>query len=196
MNKNVFIQELRNKLKGLPKEEMDNALGYYIEYFEDAGIDDEQDVLKELESPSNIASQILSDYAFKDDEIKIKKSKKGISSIWFVILAILAAPLALPLALTLIILVFTMVLVVGTLVFTFVIITVTLFGSGIFVSFAGAAVMTQSFSTSIMFIGIGLICTGLGLLIGLLVARLAPRVFRGIANFARKSLTRFKKSNG
>lgn len=195
MNKNVFIQELRSKLKRLPKEEMDNALGYYIEYFEDAGIDNEQDVLKELDPPSNIASQILSDYAFKDNEITVKKSKKGISSIRFVILAILAAPLALPLALTLIILVFTMVLVVGSLVFTFVIMTIALIGSGLFVSFAGAAVMTKSFATSIMFIGIGLTCAGLGLLIGLLVVRLAPKVFRGIANFARKSLTKLKKSN-
>ncbi|SFC75960.1 DUF1700 domain-containing protein [Clostridium uliginosum] len=195
MNKKIFIQELRKKLKRLPQEEIENAIGYYLEYFEDAGIDNEQDVLKELDSPSVIASQLLSDYAFKNDEITISKPKKSMSSIWFIILAILAAPLALPLAFALIMVVVAMVIVVGAVTFAFIVTTIALIGGGIVTSFAGLAVMTQGFSTAIMFIGIGLALIGIGLLVGVLILILVPKIFKGIAGLARKSLNRLKKSN-
>ncbi len=195
MNKEIFIQELRKKLKRLPKEEIENAIGYYIEYFEDAGIDNEQDVLKELDTPSVIASQLLSEYAFKDDEITINKPKKSISSIWFIVLAILAAPLALPLAFTLIMLVLTMVIFAGAIIFALTAVTIALILGGIVTSFAGIAVITQGFSTAIMFIGIGLALIGVGLLVSVLISILVPKIFKGIAGLARKLLNRVKKPN-
>ncbi|MDR5587077.1 MULTISPECIES: DUF1700 domain-containing protein [Clostridium] len=195
MNKEIFIQELRKKLKRLPKEEIENAIGYYVEYFEDAGVDNGQDILKELDSPSVIASQLLSEYAFKNDEITITKPKRSISSIWFIVLAILAAPLALPLAFTLIILVVTMIIVAGAIIFTFIVTTIALIVAGVVTSFAGFAVITQGFSTAIMFIGIGLVLIGVGLLVLVLSSRLVPKIFKGIATLARKLLNRVKKSN-
>ncbi len=195
MNKEVFIQQLRSKLKRLPQEEIDYALGYYVEYFQEAGIDNEEDVLKNLDSPSNIASQILSDYAFKDDVINTKKSKKRISSIGFIILAIFAAPVALPLALALIMLGFAMIIVVGALIFAFSLTSISLVVAGIITIFVGAAVFTQGFATAIMFIGIGLIFIGIGLLSGIAIVILTPKVFKGISKLARKLLSRINKSN-
>lgn len=195
MNKNMFIQELRKKLKRLPQEEIDNAISYYIEYFDEAGIENEQEVLKELDSPANIASQLLADYAFKSDVVSTGKSKKSISSIWFIILSIMAAPIALPLAVALIAVVFAMVLVVAALAFSISLIIISLIGSGLVVSFAGMAVMTQGFATSIMFIGLGMTCIGVGLLGGIVVLRVTPKVFKSIIGFVIKSLSRLKKSN-
>ena len=44
MNKITFMSELSRKLRRLPKEDYDDAMKYYEEYFLDAGINDEQDV--------------------------------------------------------------------------------------------------------------------------------------------------------
>ncbi|GAA0076603.1 DUF1700 domain-containing protein [Clostridium sp. CTA-5] len=195
MNKEIFIQELRKKLKRLPQEEIENAIGYYIEYFEDAGIDNEQDVLKELDDPSVIASQLLSEYAFKGNEITINKPKRSIYSIWFIILAILAAPVALPLAFAVIMILISMVIVAGSITFAFAVSTIAIIFTGFVTIFAGFAVITQGFSTAIMFIGIGLALIGVGLLISVLISILAPKIFKGIAKLARKLLNRVKKSS-
>lgn len=195
MNKNMFIKELRKKLKRLPQEEIDNAISYYSEYFEDAGVENEQHVLKELDSPSNIASELLADYAFKSENINISKSKKNISSIWFIILAIMAAPIALPLALALVLLVFAMIVVIGAIVFSISLIIIALIGSGIFISFAGMAVMTEGFATSIMFIGLGITCVGVGLLGVIVILRVTPKVFKAVIEFGIKLLSKLKKLN-
>ena len=39
MNKEEFLKELKERLEGLPSDEIENAINYYIEYFEDAKID-------------------------------------------------------------------------------------------------------------------------------------------------------------
>lgn len=194
MNKDIFIEELRKKLKRLPKEEMDNALEYYIEYFEEAGIENEQEVLKELDSPANIASQLLADYAFKSDNINVSSKKRGLSSVWFIILAIMASPIALPLALAFVMVVFAMCLVVASLIFAVSIVAVALFVSGVVIVVAGASVMTQGFSTAIMFMGIGITFIGIGSLGGATAVIYTPKVFRKIIGFVRKSLGKMRKS--
>ncbi|WP_416173794.1 HAAS signaling domain-containing protein, partial [Clostridium perfringens] len=40
MSKENFIDELRIKLKRLSKEEVDNVVAYYLEYFDDAEKDE------------------------------------------------------------------------------------------------------------------------------------------------------------
>ena len=45
MNKEQYLQELRGKLEGnIGPKELDDALAYYNEYFEDAGVDHEAEV--------------------------------------------------------------------------------------------------------------------------------------------------------
>lgn len=72
MNKKEFLKELNKKLKHLPENEKIDAVKYYEEYFEDAQINEDIDVLCELSTPSEIASQILSEYAIKE---KIKNQR-------------------------------------------------------------------------------------------------------------------------
>ena len=44
MNKTEFLKALTKQLKYLPKEDREDAISYYSEYFEDSGIDDNEDV--------------------------------------------------------------------------------------------------------------------------------------------------------
>jgi len=96
MTRKEYMQELTARLDRLPKEERDSAIAYYEEYFDEAGPDREQDVIRELGSPASVASRILADHAVKEARQSPHNPKKGLDAIWFVILAVCAAPFALP----------------------------------------------------------------------------------------------------
>lgn len=60
MNKETYLRILRGRLAyRLTTEEVEDIIGYYAEYFEDAGADREQAVIEELGSPERLAQQIL-----------------------------------------------------------------------------------------------------------------------------------------
>lgn len=58
MNKETFLLQLERLLYDIPSEERQEALEYYESYFQDAGEENEADVLKELGSPQKIAESI------------------------------------------------------------------------------------------------------------------------------------------
>lgn len=61
MNREEFMKELERLLYDIPSEEREEALQYYNGYFEDAGADHEDEIIKELGSPERIAAIIKSD---------------------------------------------------------------------------------------------------------------------------------------
>ncbi|MBO5093376.1 MAG: DUF1700 domain-containing protein [Lachnospiraceae bacterium] len=58
MNREEFMQALERALYDIPAEEKEAALQYYNEYFDDAGAENEQDVLKSLGAPEKLAESI------------------------------------------------------------------------------------------------------------------------------------------
>lgn len=108
MSKQEFMDELKIRLVNIPEEERKEALAYYEDYFEDAGEDNEQEVIDSLGSPQKVADQIKAGYRGqniedgeftetgyntsydKEDvkELAIRKKKYGIWTI-LVIIAIL-----------------------------------------------------------------------------------------------------------
>ena len=67
MNRKEFLEQLSDCLSSLSKEERDEALLYYEEFFEDAGTVYEQDVIRELGSPQKLAESIMNDSAINDE---------------------------------------------------------------------------------------------------------------------------------
>ena len=55
MTRVEFMNELRALLWDLSVEEREEALQYYNDYFDDAGAENEADIIKELESPRKVA---------------------------------------------------------------------------------------------------------------------------------------------
>lgn len=58
MSKQEFMKELESLLADIPLEERIEALRYYDSYFEDAGAEHEDEILKELGSPGKVAKLI------------------------------------------------------------------------------------------------------------------------------------------
>ena len=61
MNKETYLQELRKGLKILPQYDRDEAVEFYEEYFDEAGIENEAKVIEELGEPKILAKKILVD---------------------------------------------------------------------------------------------------------------------------------------
>lgn len=60
MNREEYLRELSKYLKKLPKKDYDDTMNYFEEYFDEVGVEGEQDLIRELGSPSAAASEILS----------------------------------------------------------------------------------------------------------------------------------------
>ncbi len=68
MTKLEFMKELESLLLDIPLEEREEALQYYNGYFEDAGDDHEDEIIKELGSPKRVASIIKADLNSNGDD--------------------------------------------------------------------------------------------------------------------------------
>ncbi|MFJ7182718.1 DUF1700 domain-containing protein [Lysinibacillus xylanilyticus] len=176
MNRASFLKKLRGKLQRLPAHEIDAALAYYEEYFDEAGEENEQRVIQQLGSPSHVASQIMADYALKDLEATSTSTKKNMSAIWLIILAIISAPLSLPLLVVAIALIFSF----GAVIFSFIIAIIAtmlgIFFGGIVALISGFFILAQDWATALLFMGVGFIVTGLGILLFPIVARLIKTI--------------------
>ena len=63
MNRKVFMERLRECLADISAEEREDALTYYESYFEEAGVENEAQVIEELGSPEKVAENIKRDLA-------------------------------------------------------------------------------------------------------------------------------------
>ena len=61
MNRKVFMERLRECLADISAEEREDALTYYESYFEEAGVENEAQVIEELGSPEKVAENIKRD---------------------------------------------------------------------------------------------------------------------------------------
>ncbi|QDQ02120.1 DUF1700 domain-containing protein [Lysinibacillus fusiformis] len=176
MDRASYLKKLRGKLYRLPAQELDAALAYYEEYFDEAGEENEQQVIQQLGSPSKVASQIMADFALKDFDATPASTKKNMTTIWLIILAILSAPLSLPILATAVALIISL----GAVVFSFVIAIVAtglgIFFGGIVALISGFFVLTDHWPTALLFIGMGLIVTGSGVLLFPIITRFVKKI--------------------
>ena len=63
MNRREYLERLEQLLLVLPYEERKEALQYYSDYFDDAGMENEDKVIMELGSPEEVAAKIRVGYA-------------------------------------------------------------------------------------------------------------------------------------
>ena len=61
MRREEFMRELEYLLRGFPANEWVDALAFYENYFDEAGAENESQVIQELGSPASVAEKILAD---------------------------------------------------------------------------------------------------------------------------------------
>lgn len=193
MTKVDYLAKLDKYLRKLPKEDYQEAMDYFSEYFEEAGPENEAQVIAELGTPKEAARDIISrllDEKIIDQE---KTPKSRVSMVWLAILAVIITPVALPLALVLFLAVIT-ILALGVAASAVVLsLGVAFLTSGIYMLFDSWSYLNISFSATALSFGLGLLALGLSLLTLLAAGAVCKVVGRSIVNLARKTENKRRK---
>lgn len=80
MNKQEYLSELEVHLASLSEEERNDALRFYEEYFEDAGPENEQQVISELGKPFALAKSIICEQSAYSKSKSFANYKASISA--------------------------------------------------------------------------------------------------------------------
>lgn len=193
MTKVDYLAKLDKYLRKLPKEDYQEAMDYFSEYFEEAGSENEAQVIAELGTPKEAARDIISrllDEKIIDQE---KTPKSRVSMVWLAILAVIITPVALPLVLVLFLAVIT-ILALGVAAIAVVLsLGVAFLTSGIYMLFDSWSYLNISFSTTALSFGLGLLALGLSLLALLAAGAVCKIVGRSIVTLARKTANKRRK---
>ena len=157
MNRHEFLSILSKKLSPLPKEEKDSAMNYYIEYFDEAGTDNEEEIISKLPHPSHIAIKLLAEFSVKEiEELKEPQKIKRIS-ISTIIFAIFSAPVTLPLLVLLVMFSFVGILFLGTIIMFVVLVFASIIIATVFSVVFTIPAFLSSIPTGIYFLGTSLV---------------------------------------
>ena len=167
MTRNEYMEQLKQKLKRLPKEEFDKAIEYFEEYFADAGEENTAEAIENLGSPQVAADQIIREIAIdnSNSEASKKDVKKGISGVWIAILAVLASPIALPIAIAAAAVLFAFVIVVAAILFSIGITGIAFAISAPLALFGAGMMVIHSIPVAMVCFGLALVLLGLGVLL-------------------------------
>lgn len=188
MKKDEYLSQLDHYLRKLPREDYQEAIEYFQEYFEEAGPENEAALMEELGSPKEAAYDLIQNLL--DKELSASQSTKR--NFWkistLITLVILASPLAFPIAIFFIALLFTILALFGAFLFTL----LTLGTTGILTSIAAfyeSFVNLISSPASFAFgIGAGTFFLGLGILLCLLTYSIGTSTVKLLGWIYRTSL--------
>lgn len=164
MTKTEYMKTLSHCLRRLPKEDYDRAIEYFEEYFAEAGAENEQQAIEDLGDPEEAAKALILDLASQNMKEKPKTMKRGLSALWVAILAVCAAPIAVPAIICILIVIGAVLLSVGAVLLSLVLSALSVTAVGIISILGGIVILFQSAVDGLCNIGVGLFCTGAGVL--------------------------------
>lgn len=195
MTKKEYIYHLKNRLRNLPMDEVDSAVDYVSELFDEAGEENAEQVARDLGSPAKFAAQIRAEYAINqhclpEETTTVYHEKPKRSNGWktlaLILLGIAALPVGLPLVLVLAVFVFVAIVVGFCLLFALGCVLLAGFLSVCALIYTGFRVMSVSIASGLMSIGLGLIGISGVVLVATaaiyLFIKLKPIVINGFAN--------------
>lgn len=215
MNREEFLRRLEQCLKGLPSKDVEDALRYYEDYFEDAnGLSDEE-IIASLGKPEDVAKQIRMNsevsYEYTEEGIKdsdsdkndltvkqknqsTEKGKRSTSEIvLLVIIIICALPIIAPIAGGIIAGIVG--IIAGILGIAFALLV-----GGIVALFTGLGTIFVVFPNGVFLLGLGLVAVTLGILfcrlLWVIAVRFIPWLIRGIVKICKMPFEKNNKEKG
>lgn len=195
MNRTEYLNKLTyelNKLK-LPADKTREAVVCCSQYFDEAGIENEQAAIKILGSPKKVAKKILSEYKEEFLDKNVRSIRNNISLKWLIILAIITSPITLPIL-------FSLVVFAISIVFTFVICDISLIFSTFMLIVSGVLCLVKAFgllfssvSASIFVFGVGFILISIGVLSTYAMLKFSKWMLYTISNILRKFICKIER---
>lgn len=118
MTREEYMTKLQKYLRKLPKQDYEDAIEYFNEYFSDTDEEGQQRLMEELGTPKEAAAELMGNLLDRKlkEEGEEKKDKKGIAAI--TILAILSTPVTIPLLVAMLAVLFAAVITVVCVIFS------------------------------------------------------------------------------
>lgn len=165
MTKTEYLAKLTKYLRKLPQKDYEEALEYFMEYFEEAGPENEAQVIAELGTPKEAAHEVIT--RLLDEKIIEDKSslRNKTTILWIAILAILASPVALPILLFFLAMLMTLLMIIFAVIVTALALTFALLISGVYTFFTSFSLLSVSLASTLFGVGLGLLMFGGALLL-------------------------------
>ncbi len=190
MTREEYVSELKKYLKRLPKDDYENTIEYFNEYFEEA--EDEQKVMEELGTPKEAAAELLENLLQEKTGSAGRKEKKERISTGSILLitclAILAAPLGTPLLIVAGILILMGILIILLSIYIVAVFTISTMAAGLQLIVQGIAMIPVTLAGASLSIGAGLMGIGIGICLCILEIYICKAIALGISKIGQKML--------
>ena len=165
MTKTEYLAKLTKYLRKLPQKDYEETLEYFMEYFEEAGPENEAQVIAELGTPKEAAHEVIT--RLLDEKIIEDKSslRNKTTILWIAILAVLASPVALPILLFFLAMLMTLLMIIFAVIVTALALTFALLISGVYTFFTSFSLLSVSLASTLFGVGLGLLMFGGALLL-------------------------------
>ncbi len=186
MNREAYLKELAGYLKKLPKDEYQKAMEYFEEYFAEAGPGHEAEAIQSLGTPREAADGILGEITLR--RIRNTDDAKGqrFSTLKVVLLTLAAVPTTLLGSVLLLVAAVTVMLLLLTAILVLLAFTIV----GISSAAVGIWMLTFAPASGMTMLGIGLIVTGVILLLSWFFAYVVKGIYKTAAIAAEKLIHR------
>ena len=165
MKKQDFVAELRRKLAGLPKQDIEERINFYSEMIDDRMEDgiSEDDAVSEIGSVDDIASQIIADIPFTKiakERIKPKRKLKA----WEIVLLAVGSPIWLSLGIAVVAIIFSLYVVLWSVIVSLWAVFASLIASAVGCVLTGIAfAIVGNGGAGGVSVSFGIVCAGLAI---------------------------------
>lgn len=194
MTRTEYIAKLTKYLRKLPQKDYEEALEYFMEYFEEAGPENEARVIAELGTPKEAAHEVIS-RLLEEKIVEDKSSLRNKTTIlWIAILAVLASPVALPILLFFLAMIVTLLMIIFAVIVTALALTFALLISGVYTFFTSFSLLSVSLASTLFGGGLGLLMFGGALLLLLISFEICKLIVKLITLLIKWLIKKGRKS--
>ena len=194
MTRTEYIAKLTKYLRKLPQQDYEEALEYFMEYFEEAGPENEARVIAELGTPKEAAHEVIS-RLLEEKIVEDKSSLRNKTTIlWIAILAVLASPVALPILLFFLAMIMTLLMIIFAVIVTALALTFALLISGVYTFFTSFSLLNVSLASTLFGGGLGLLMFGGALLLLLISFEICKLIVKLITLLIKWLIKKGRKS--
>ena len=194
MTRTEYIAKLTKYLRKLPQQDYKEAIEYFMDYFEEAGPENEARVIAELGTPKEAAHEVIS-RLLEEKIVEDKSSLRNKTTIlWIAILAVLASPVALPILLFFLAMIMTLLMIIFAVIVTALALTFALLISGIYTFFTSFSLLSVSLASTLFGGGLGLLMFGGALLLLLISFEICKLIVKLITLLIKWLIKKGRKS--
>lgn len=194
MTRTEYIAKLTKYLRKLPQQDYKEAIEYFMEYFEEAGPENEARVIAELGTPKEAAHEVIS-RLLEEKIVEDKSSLRNKTAIlWIAILAVLASPVALPILLFFLAMIMTLLMIIFAVIVTALALTFALLISGVYTFFTSFSLLSVSLASTLFGGGLGLLMFGGALLLLLISFEICKLIVKLITLLIKWLIKKGRKS--